>query len=72
MKQVHAIQIKALCIQYAVENELKIETLDNDTFRASSSESIIDVPISFLYDQVQNGWDISDTLQNETCYNGEE
>lgn len=71
MEQVHISQIKALCIQYASENDLKIETLDNETFRASSPESIVDVPISFLYDQVQNGWNVIDTLENETCYNGE-
>ena len=71
MKQINIYQIKALCLIWAVNNDLKIETLDNETFLARGQGAIIHVPLSHLYTQVQNGFNVYDTLDNEACHDEE-
>lgn len=70
MRQIDISYIKAYCVRHASDNEMVIETLNNETYRARGNDQIIDVPLSHLYTQLQNGWEVMETLQNETCYDG--
>jgi hypothetical protein len=72
MKRIHMLQIKAQCIFHASQEEMSIIEITDKTFRAKGSHSEIYVDYQFLYDQLQNGWNIEETLQNETCYVEEE
>lgn len=69
MRQIDRSIIKARCLRFAVQNEMEIKTLDNETFQAESQYEIINIPISFIYDSVQNGWEVEEVLQNEACHN---
>lgn len=71
MKNIQAVLIKQQCIEFAANAGLTIEVLTNDHFKALSDDTMIDVPLSHLYQQVQQGWSVQDTLQNESCYLGE-
>ncbi len=68
MNKVQKCLIKQQCIMYAAQNEMEIIVLNNETFEARGGGSVLNVPIGFLFDQVQNGWDVQETLQNESCY----
>jgi hypothetical protein len=68
MRKIHQLQIKAQCILFANENGMKVDLSQDDTFRAQGNGTIIAVPYKHIYDQVQNGWSIDETLQNESCY----
>lgn len=68
MKKLHKSLIKAECIKYASENDMKIIVLTDNTFTAEGENCVVDVPLDHLYDQLKQGWNIQDTLQNETNY----
>lgn len=67
MKRIHALLIKNECIKYAADNEMVIVKLDDD-FIAEGSDSVIHVPISFLYDKLSEGWTVLDVLSSEVCF----
>lgn len=71
MKHVHAILLKNECIKFAANEGLKIHVLDHETFIAEDSEVIIHVPLNHLYDQLQQGHSVQDTLRNETGHKGD-
>jgi hypothetical protein len=66
MKRIHALQIKHLCLKYAMDNGLTIVRLTDTDFEAKDSEVVVNVPIEHLYSLIQQGWSVDEVLQNET------
>jgi hypothetical protein len=68
MRRIDMLQIKAQCIFYASEEEMSIIEITDESFHAKGSHSEIYINYEFLYEMLQNGWSILETLQNETGY----
>lgn len=71
MKPVHSTILKNECIKYAANNGMEILSLTNTDFEAEGEEEVIHVPLSHLFEQFQNGWDVQETLENETNHKEE-
>ncbi len=57
-------------IKYAADNGLKIETLNNEEFKARDLEVALHITLEFIASQVAQGHHLEDILQNETNWIG--
>lgn len=65
MKPIHIKLLKAECLKFQVNRGLRIIEINDKTFIASDEDSIIHVEIEHLYNQLQQGHSVHDTLENE-------
>lgn len=68
MNRAQMLLIKAQCIFFATEEEMSIIEATDKHFRAKGSHTEIFIDYESIFNAIQNGWNVMEVLQNETCY----
>ena len=66
MRNIEKIVIKRECIVFAIENNMRIIQSDGDSFIAEDDHVELNVPYIHIYEQLEQGFEIAETLQNES------
>jgi len=69
MRRIELSILKARCLRWAVQNEMRVLKLDDEAFHAESKDSIIMIDYLSIYRLVSQDWTVEEVLDNETCYN---
>lgn len=67
-KKVHIGLIKAECIKYAANNDMKVIELTDEVFKATGPNCMVHVDLLNVYIKVGHGWTVEEILQNESNY----